>query len=133
MSFSRLLIVAILSIGLTTIASAAPQNIARLAKISADSQHSSPYAVAFVADGKIPKVGGCNGAGSEWAAQGNSHRDGVTVTFQWAEAMTVAEIVYYARTSYAVEGFKDYEVYIDTTTKPVIKGQLKCGHGPQRI
>jgi len=110
-----------------------PQNLALRAKVSADSEHSATHAARFVADGKIPALAGCNGAGQEWAAKGNSHRDGVTLTFQWPSPVTVAEVVYYGRTSYAVESFKGYEVYLDAAAKPAAKGEFKCGHGPQRI
>ena len=110
-----------------------PENIALKATVTADSQHSAPYLARFVADGKIPAIGGCNGDGSEWAAKGNTHPNGVTLTFQWPAPVTVAEVVYYGRTSYAVECFKGYEVRIDDAAKPVATGQFKPGHGAQRI
>jgi len=112
---------------------AAAENIAPKAKIAATSEHSAPYAAKFVADGKVPALGKCNGAGTEWAAKGNTHPSGVVLTFQWSKPMTIAEIVYYGRSSYAVEGFKGYEVTLDRDTKPLAKGEFKCGHGPQRI
>ena len=112
---------------------AAPRNIAPNAKVTATSEHSATHAAKFVADGKIPALGKCNGAGQEWAAKGNTHPNGVVLTFQWPKPVTVAEVVYYGRSSYAVEGFKGYEVTLDGETKPVAKGEFKCGHGPQRI
>ncbi len=73
--------VAALSVGVLSVADKpssepkpkTPENLAMKATITADSQHSSPYLAAFVADGKIPAVGGCNGGGREWAAGGNNH------------------------------------------------------------
>jgi hypothetical protein len=112
---------------------AAPKNIAPQAWIFANSRHSAPYAARFVADGIIPALGKCNGAGREWAASGANHQAGVTITFQWAKPVDIAEVVYFGRSSYAIEGFKNYELYFDEDTKPAIKGQFKCGHGPQRI
>ncbi len=114
-------------------ACAAPGNIAPQAKIYANSRHSAPYAARFVADGKIPALGKCDGAGREWAAGGASHPKGVTLSFQWALPVNIAEVVYFGRSSYAIEGFKDYELYLDDAAKPAIKGRFKCGHGPQRI
>lgn len=112
---------------------AASKNIAPQANIRANSRHSATYAAKFVADGKIPALGKCNGAGSEWAAHGANHPSGVTLTFKWAKSVDIAEVVYFGRSSYAIEGFKDYELYLDEATKPAIKGRFKCGHGPQRI
>jgi len=134
MPFSRLLLITLL--GITSAApaeDAASQNIAPKAKITADSEHSGTYAARLVADGKIPAIGGCNGGGQEWAVQGDTHRNGATLTFEWTGPVTIAEVVYFGRTSYAVESFKGYEVYLDTAAKPAAKGKLKCGHGPQRI
>ena len=53
----------------------------------------------LVADGKIPAVGRCDGGGKEWAARGNEHPKGVTLTFAWPAPVTVAEVVYFGRTS----------------------------------
>jgi len=111
----------------------APENIALKATVTADSQHSSTYLATFVADGKIPEIGGCNSGGKEWAAKGSAHPNGVTLTFNWPAPVTVAQVVYYGRTSYAVECFKGYEVFIDDAAKPVATGQFKAGHGPQPI
>jgi hypothetical protein len=112
---------------------AAPKNIAPQANIFANSRHSATYAAKFVADGRIPVLGGCDGAGREWAAHGANHPGGVTLTFQWTKPVDIAQVVYFGRSSYAIEGFKNYELYFDAATKPAIKGQFKCGHGPQRI
>ena len=110
-----------------------PENLARRATVTASSEHSGSYLARFAADGKIPDHGKRNSNGAEWAARGNTHPKGVTLTFAWSEPQTVAELVYYGRSSYAVEGFKDYELYADDATSPVHKGKLKSGHGPQRI
>ena len=41
----------------------APDNIALKAKVTATSEHSAPHLAKFAADGKIPALGKCNGAG----------------------------------------------------------------------
>jgi len=124
-----LAILAILAAPLT----AAPKNVALQAKVTSNSEHSASHTARLVTDGKIPALGGCNGAGREWAAKGNTHPSGVTLAFKWAKPVTISEVVYYSRSSYAVEGFKDYELYLDDAAKPAVKGLFKCGHGPQRI
>ena len=125
-------VLAVLVVAVTPLL-AAPGNIAPQAKVTSNSEHSGSHAARLVADGKIPALGGCNGAGREWAAKGNTHPRGVTLAFKWAKPVTISEVVYYSRSSYAVEGFKDYELHLDDATKPAVKGQFKCGHGPQRI
>ena len=62
---------------------AAPENLARKAKVTASSVHSSPYLAEFVADGKIPDHGTRKSNGQEWAAQGNKHPKGVSLNFTW--------------------------------------------------
>jgi hypothetical protein len=52
---------------------------------------------------------------------------------EWKDSLKIAEIVYYGRSSFAVECFKDYEVFIDDCPGPAAKGRFKSGHGPQRI
>ena len=110
-----------------------PENLAPKAKITANSEFSSSYRAKFVADGKIAPAGGQNDAGNAWAVNGQTHKNGATLTFEWPEPVTVAVIVYYGRTSHAVECWKDCEVYLDGQKKPAGKGRFKPGHGPQRL
>jgi hypothetical protein len=112
---------------------AAPANLALKATVTASSEHSAHYLAGFVADGKIPDHGTRSSDGIEWAARGNRHPGGVTLTFAWDAPQTIGEVVYYGRSSYAVEGFKDYELYPDGATSPAHKGRLRSGHGPQRM
>jgi len=86
-----------------------------------------------VADGIIPEAGKRTSAGKEWAAKGNHHPRGVELTMTWEAPVDISEIVYYGRTSFAVEAFKDCEVYLDDAKSPVAKGRFKPGHGPQRL
>jgi len=110
-----------------------PENLARNAKLTASSEYSASYAARFAADGIIPTPGSPNSANAEWAAKGNDHPNGVVLTLAWLKPVTIAEIVYYGRTASAVECWKDYEVYLDAATKPVLKGRFKAGYGPQRM
>ena len=112
---------------------AAPRNIAAEAKITANSEHSGPHRARFVADGKIAALGGRNDAGNAWAVNGSTHANGAELTFTWPRPMPIAEVVYYSRSAHAVEGWREYAVYVGGAAKPAVKGRLKSGHGPQRI
>ncbi len=111
-----------------------PENLAPKAKISADSQFSNDYDPKFVADGQISNADAKDDPGKAWCVQGNTHRNGAELIFQWDSPVPVAEIVYYARTAWFLnEGWKDYEFYIDSQTEPLAKGRLEMKHGPQQI
>ena len=45
---------------------AVPENLARRATISANSEYSDQYQAKFVADGQIPRAGGSADAGKAW-------------------------------------------------------------------
>ena len=111
-----------------------PENLAPKARITADSVFSNKYAAKFVADGIIPKQGAKDDIGRVWVVQGKTNRDHAKLTFEWKQPVTVAEVVYYGRTGWDPgENFKDYAVLVDNNKKPVAKGRLESGHGPQRI
>jgi len=114
------------------VAAETPQNLAPKATISATSIYSNDYQARFVADGVIPAEGSSNDKGKAWCVKGDTHRNGATLTFAWPAPVSVREIVYYGRTSFCRdENWKDYQVLADG--KAIAKGQLKSGHGPQRI
>ena len=113
---------------------APPENLAPRASISASSEFSDQYLGKLVADGVVPSPMSQADVGKAWCAQGNQHPQGVSLTLTWSEAVSVAEIVYFGRTAWQwEENWKDYEVYSDSAEEPVAKGELKPGHGPQRI
>ncbi len=103
------------------------------ASVTADSEFSDQYLAQFVANGVIPELGKQNGSGKEWAVQGDTHRNGAELTMKWEKPVQVAELVYYSRSAYGIEGWQGYEIYLDDQKKPAKKGTLKSGHGPQRI
>ena len=113
-----------------------PENLALQATASASSEHNSRYLARFAIDGKIPVAGSQSDLDQAWCVQGASHRNAADFTLQWSNQVTVAEIVYWARTAwYAEEGWKDYELWNGglPTAAPLAKGQFQMGHGPQRI
>jgi len=111
-----------------------PENLAPQARISANSRYSADYLPKFVADGKIPNAEARNDPRKAWCVQGNTHRNGAELTFEWDRPVTIAEVVYYGRTAWFLnECWKDYELYIDTEPRPVVTGRLRAMHGPQRI
>jgi len=111
-----------------------PENLAQKARITASSEYSDKYVAGFVANGKIPAQRGNGDLGLAWAVEGNTHRNGADLTFEWDKPVTVAEIVYYGRTAfYLNECWKSCEVFLDGASEPVVKGGLRMMHGPQRI
>ena len=129
----------VVTVGLTwTCASAKkptlPPNLALKAHVTANSEFSGAYKAQFVADGKIPAAGGNKDLNEAWCVKGDTHKHNGELTFEWPQAVTVAEIVYYGRTAwYAEECWKNYEVYAADAGKPIAKGQFERGHGPQSI
>ena len=100
------------------------KNLAPSAKISATSEYNSSYLAKFVADGKIPGAGSGRDLERAWAADGVKHRNGAAITFEWPAEITVAEIVYYGRTAFeSGENWKDYEVYLDSSTTPSVSAK----------
>ena len=90
----------------------APANLAPQAKISADSEHSSQYKAAFVANGVIPEPMGKNDLGLCWVVKGTTHGKRARITFEWPAPVTVAEAVYFGRTGWHWgENFRDYVVW----------------------
>ncbi|MHC4284737.1 MAG: discoidin domain-containing protein, partial [Planctomycetota bacterium] len=111
-----------------------PENLSLKARISANSEYSKDYKAQFVADGYIPGAGAKNDPGHAWCVQGTTHKNGADLTFEWDKPVEVAEIIYYGRTGWFLnECWKDYEIYPDTETKPLVTGRFKMSHGPQRI
>jgi len=111
-----------------------PVNLAPKAKVTADSVHSDKYLGRLAVNGVIPPAMCKADIGKAWAVNGSTHRQGAELTLEWAQPVLVAEIVYYGRTAWEwEENWKDYEVYRDGESKPVAKGRLQRGHGPQRI
>ncbi|HNQ87252.1 MAG TPA: hypothetical protein PKM73_01310 [Verrucomicrobiota bacterium] len=118
----------------TAFAALPPVNLASSATVTADSEHNAQYLARFATDGKIPAAGSQDDTDRAWCVQGATHRGGASFTLNWANAVTVADVVYWARTAwYAEEGWKDYEVWLDQAEAPIARGRLAMGHGPQRI
>ncbi len=111
-----------------------PENLAPRATITANSEHNKQYLASNVADGKIPAAGDRADIGKAWCVKGDSHRDGAEIVFTWPQPVTVAQVVYYGRTSWMpTECWKGYELYLDGATSPAVKGQFEMGDGPQKI
>ncbi|HEX43027.1 MAG TPA: discoidin domain-containing protein, partial [Phycisphaerales bacterium] len=113
---------------------AVPENLALRARISSNSQFSGDYHARFVADGIICPADARNDPGKAWAVRGDTHRNGAELVFEWAQSVQVGQIIYYGRTAWFVsECWKDFEVYTDDGSSPVLVGTLEMRHGPQRI
>lgn len=113
----------------------APENLARRAKVTATAQYSADYQARFVADGVIPEANGHRDLGKAWCIrEGTLARGHVDLVFRWDRPIEIAAIVYYGRTAWRTnENMKDYQVFLDGATQALCQGQLKSGHGPQKI
>jgi len=128
------LVLALPLLSLHAIAADKPQNLALRATVVADSEYNAGHAVIRVRDGKIAEPMGRNDSGASWVVKGTTHRDGATVTMEWAAAVTIGEVVYYGRTGFDwAEIFRSCEIYLDDAAEPVAKGKFIIAHGPQRV
>ena len=113
---------------------ALPENLATKATIRADSEFSRDYLARFVADGQVPEAKGGQDLQRAWCVQGDTHRQGADLVFEWPAPVTVVEVVYYGRTAWFLdECWKDYEVRAEGSEQPVARGAFEMRHGPQRI
>lgn len=109
-------------------------NLAPLAAVTASSEYNAQYQARFAVDGRIPAAGGQGDLEQAWCVRGDTHRGGATFTLTWTNTVTVAEVVYWARTAwFAEEGWKDCEVWLDDAATPAVRGSFAQGHGPQRL
>ena len=115
------------------------ENLAFKAKVSAKSEYSAEYAARGAIDGEIPPalsgnvMTGKTDAHRAWAIRGS---DGCEswFRFDWDEPQTVAELVYFGRTTMLMtECFRDYELLTDDDPTPVVRGTFLMMHGPQRV
>ena len=109
-------------------------NIARTARVTASSQYSEQYRPESVIDGKMPAEASRADLDAAWCVRGDTAGDAGWLRFEWEKPVTIAEIVYWGRTSWMLtECWKDYEILVDGAKKPVVRGRLARRHGPQRI
>jgi hypothetical protein len=106
--------------------------------ITASSEADPQHAARFVADGRIASAQSKHDNEMAWAAAlvkpPYAFPEGISLAFAWQEPVQVAEVVYYGRTAWLwTENFKSYELYLDDAKVPAMKGELRQGHGPQRI
>ncbi|MDR2705398.1 MAG: hypothetical protein LBC02_06440 [Planctomycetaceae bacterium] len=109
------------------------ENLALKAKVFAGNEYDKNYLAQFAVDGIVPFELSKNDVNTAWAVRGENGRQ-TDFQLKWNEPVTVAEIVYFGRTAMSLdECFKDYEVFIDNNSTPVMKGTLDKKHGAQRI
>lgn len=104
------------------------RNLAPLATVTASvKSESAPRAV----DGGVPAAGSRDDAEQTWVIR--SADLPVSLLFTWDKPQPVRTVVYYGRSTWGFECFKDYEVYLDAATTPVARGAFRQGHGPQFV
>ncbi len=84
-----------------------------------------------VADGRVPPNGCRDDRGTVWMV--NAAELPASLVFAWKEPVTVSTVVYYGRTTWGFEVFKDYAIYLDDAETPVIEGAFRNAHGPQPV
>ena len=134
-SMARVILSAFVSVFVATaIHAAEPENLAPQAKVTANSEYSDDYLAKWAVDGKIPAPGCKEDLRQAWCVRGADTQCAGQFTLTWENPVEAAEIVYFGRTGQLMEEcFKDYEVYFDDATEPIVRGTLKKQHGAQRI
>ena len=125
-----LLIQAFLAIGSCGLTWAAemPENLAPRARVAASSQFNEEYRPEMAISGIVPSEFQQD---NDWAVRATQAGQ---FTLTWDQPVEASQIVYYARaTSPLLECFKDYEVYLNDDTQPVVRGALQHRRGPQMI
>jgi len=130
----RLIIAVVASLLCCGAAAERPENIARRAVVKASSEFSRNYTAAGAIDGIVPDELCQADVGKAWAVNGRTWGGRAQFILEWPQPVTVAEIIYYARTAWQMEEcFRDYEVFLDDEANPAAKGRFEKLSGPQRI
>ncbi len=103
-------------------------NIAPKATVTASVK--SDYAARSV-DGGVPAAGSRNDFDQTWVISKNNLP--ASLIFTWDKSQPFRTLVYYGRSTWGFECFKDYEIYLDDATTPAAKGTFRQGHGPQLV
>jgi hypothetical protein len=130
MKHTALLLVAAVALCAGPAFAAENPNLAPRAAITA-SHEARPGAAAAVADGLVPAAGSRDDRHSVWMVDAKDLP--ASLVFTWPEPVTVSTVVYYGRTTWGFEVFKDYAVYLDDAATPVVEGVFRNGHGPQPV
>ena len=128
------LAVFLLGLSLAAQASAAPENLAYSARITANSEFSPDYAAAGVADGRIPPMGSQGDLGQAWCVNGAAGTERGELVFAWEAPVTVGEVVFHARNAWLQEdGWRRCALYAGSAARPFHEAALEMRDGPQRI
>jgi hypothetical protein len=114
---------------------APPENLALKATAWASSEHNQHYLARFATDNKIPRAGSASAdLDAAWCVLKAQSGDQAQFTLTWPQPVELAELIYWGRTTWFMnECWKDYEVYLDGASQPVVRGTFQMIHGPQRI
>ncbi len=84
-----------------------------------------------IIDGKVPPAGCREDRDQIWVTGADALP--AVVRFEWDEPKLVSTVVYYGRSTWGFEVFKDYELRLDGAAEPVATGAFKQAHGAQQI
>lgn len=112
-----------------------PENLAKAAAAEASSEHGQAYRASFAIDGRIPAAGSTVAdRGTAWCVLKSKAGDEAEFVLRWPHEIHAAELVYWGRTAWSINDcWKDYELYLDATVEPAVRGSFTASHGPQRV
>ena len=113
----------------------AAENLAPRAAVSANSQYNHRYAPKWAVDGIVPPEGSKSAdLDHAWCVRKEKSGDRGWFCLEWKTPVTVAEVVYFGRTSWFLnECWKEYALFVDDGAKPIAEGAFEMRHGPQKI
>lgn len=131
----RILVLSWIVLAESVTGAAPPENLALKATAWASSEHNQHYLARFAADNKIPHAGSTSAdLDAAWCVLKAQSGDQAQFTLTWPQPVELAELIYWGRTTWFMnECWKDYEVYLDEASQPVVRGTFQVIHGPQRI
>ncbi|MCF0234722.1 MAG: hypothetical protein HUK22_07080 [Thermoguttaceae bacterium] len=106
-------------------------NLAFLARASADQEaYSTPIYGAI--DGWAARNSKESDIWRSWTVDGDKCGGKTWYRLEWEEPQTVGAVVYFGRTS-PNHGFREYEIWLDDDSEPVVKGEFQRGNGGQIV
>jgi len=124
--FVILTVICIQNVGL------AIENLASKAVISASNRRDAGYDSKFVADGEIPGPGSGDDRLEVWCLRQHVSKD-AWISFQWKEAVEIASVVYWGRSTRDTDNFRLCNVFIGDSDEAITTVELARGALPQLI
>ena len=108
------------------------ENLASKAVISASGRRDAGYDSKFVADGEIPGAGSKDERLEVWCLRQHISKD-AWISFQWKEAVEIASVVYWGRSTSDADNFSSCKVFLDDDDEAIASVELARGTQAQLI